>query len=535
MDQQPMTRRGFLRTFGTVAGLAAAGILAACNVPTATPPTPKPAEPAKPAAAAKPAEPKPTSQAAAPAAQPAATKPAEASKPAAQAPAPTQAAPAKTAGSGFKWDRFKGTQVRMIWTDLKPVIGGLQPHFKEFEELTGIKLVYEGYATAQYRQKITIELVAKEPGLDSYGMQVSQQGRQHWESGWIEPLDKYIDDKELTDPAWDFDDFGAGARTANQIPSEGATTKSVALATAQCQVMYYREDLLKEAGIQVPKTHQEMMDAAKALNQPDKGHYGIVLRGGGKWATTQIGTYLYGMGGRWIGDDGRLAIDTPEMAKTLEFYGGLIREYGPPGVSNMDDRAVAAAYQQGQAALMTDLNHFQLVFNDPAQSPKTAGQVRVAYIPRGPVDGPVPGGHFIMLPVQNAAMSPFSKNKEATWLWLQWLTSKQSFVRRQLAGNSSPRVSTWKDKEFLETPQAKINPDWVDLSVGANQYGRNWVSPPILAVDEFRDIMAKAIDNVVLGQGSLDKVLKEVQQESDDLMERTEPAGKKVVDWSKLR
>ena len=37
------------------------------------------------------------------------------------------------------------------------------------------------------------------------------------------------------------------------------------------------------------------------------------------------------MGGRWIGDDGRLAIDTPEMGKTLEYYGGLIREYGPPG------------------------------------------------------------------------------------------------------------------------------------------------------------------------------------------------------------
>ena len=79
------------------------------------------------------------------------------------------------------------------------------------------------------------------------------------------------------------------------------------------------------------------------------------------------------------GDDGRLAIDTPEMAKTLEYYGGLIREYGPPGVSNFDDRAVAASFQQGQAAIMTDLNHFQLVFNDPAQSPKTAGKVRVAY------------------------------------------------------------------------------------------------------------------------------------------------------------
>ena len=73
----------------------------------------------------------------------------------------------------------------------------------------------------------------------------------------------------------------AGAQSANQIPSEGATTKSVCLVTAQCQVMYYREDLLKEAGIQPPKTHDELAAAVKALNKPDKGYHGLVLRGGG--------------------------------------------------------------------------------------------------------------------------------------------------------------------------------------------------------------------------------------------------------------
>ena len=366
-------------------------------------------------------------------------------------------------------------------------------------------------------------------------MQVSQEGRQFWENGWIEPLDKYVADKDLTNPEWDPEDFGAGARTAQQIPSEGAPPNAVTLLTAQNQIFYYREDLFKEAGIQPPKTHQEMGEAAKALNRPDKGHHGIVMRGGGKWATTQIGTYLYGMGGRWVGDDGRLAIDTPEMGKTLEFYGGLLREYGPPGVGNMDDRAAPASFQQGQAAMFTDLNHWALRFNDPAQSPKIAGQVRVGYIPRGTVEGPVPGGHFIMLPVQNAAISTFSRNKEAAWLWLQWMTSKQNFVRRQLAGNSSPRLSTWKDPAFLETTEAKSTPGWVDVSLGAIQYGRNWVSPPILAVDEFRDIMAKAIDAVVIGGGpSLDAVLKEVQREADALLQRTEPANKQLVDWSKL-
>ena len=124
--QQLVSRRRFLRRVGALGGLTAAGVLAACNVPTATPPTPAPAKPAD--------APKPAATAAA-AAQPA-------------APAQPAAAPAKVVGSGFNWQRFKGQTVRMEWTDNEPTIGGLRPHFGEFEELTGMEPVYEGYGTA---------------------------------------------------------------------------------------------------------------------------------------------------------------------------------------------------------------------------------------------------------------------------------------------------------------------------------------------------------------------------------------------------
>jgi multiple sugar transport system substrate-binding protein len=397
-----------------------------------------------------------------------------------------------------------------------------------------MKLQYEGIPTAQARQKLGIELVAKEASLDGFGIQVSQEGRQYWENGWLEPLDKYIADKELTAPDWDFEDFGAGARSAQQIPSPGATPNAVGLLTAQCQVFYYRTDLFQEAGLKPPKTFQELEEAAKALHKPDKQQYGITLRGSGKWATTQIGTYLYGFGGKWIGDDGRLALDTPEMLKTLELYGGLLRNYGPPGASNIDDRGNPAVLQQGQAAMMTELNHWKVILNDPSKSPKVAGKIAATYIPRGPVEGPVPGGHFIMLPVANQGMSAYGKHKEATWLFMQWLVNKQNEVRRMLGGNSSARISAWSAKEFLDTPPAKANQDWLDVSQGGIKYGRNWVSPPILAVDEFRDVLAKAIDAAVLGSPPLDKALKEVQTEADALIERTEQKGRKLVDWSKL-
>jgi hypothetical protein len=113
-----------------------------------------------------------------------------------------------------------------------------------------------------------------------------------------------------------------------------------------------------------------------------------------------------------------------------------------------------------------------------------------------------------------------------------------------LGGNASPRVSTWKEKAFLDTPQAKANPDWVELSIGSNQYGRNWVSPPILAVDELRDILAKAIDAVVLGQGSLgryghtieswDNGTPYVSTEADSWGKRISEQGHKVTTIGKL-
>jgi multiple sugar transport system substrate-binding protein len=140
-----------------------------------------------------------------------------------------------------------------------------------------------------------------------------------------------------------------------------------------------------------------------------------------------------------------------------------------------------------------------------------------------------------MLPVQNAAVSPFSRHKEAAWYFVQWLTNKQNFVRRQLQGNSSARISTWSDPGFLDTPAAKANPDWIDVTLGAIKYGRNWVSPPILAVDEFRDVLAKAVDAVVLGTAPPEQALKEVQAEADALLERTEPKDRKLEDWSKLK
>ena len=46
------------------------------------------------------------------------------------------------------------------------------------------------------------------------------------------------------------------------------------------------------------------------------------------------------------------------------------------------------------------------------------------------------------------SMNANSQDKEAAWLFLQWLTSKETMIKTHLGGNINPvRQSAWEDPE----------------------------------------------------------------------------------------
>jgi ABC-type sugar transport system permease subunit/ABC-type glycerol-3-phosphate transport system substrate-binding protein len=110
-------------------------------------------------------------------------------------------------------------------------------------------------------------------------------------------------------------------------------TWAVPFGGALGKVLAYRKDLFDEYGVAHPTvdwTWDDLMDAAKKITNPEKGHYGIQL-GRGKQESWFWITFLWSAGGEVMvynpeEDSWRCTFDTQEAAMALDFYTHLSAE-----------------------------------------------------------------------------------------------------------------------------------------------------------------------------------------------------------------
>ena len=452
MDKK-WSRRSFLK------GLAAGGIavtLAGCGG-GASAPTPTTAS--KPAAA-----------------------PAATSAPA--APAPTKAAAPAT--TGFNWEKFKGAKVRVVnnthdWsTELVPKV------LPDFEKLTGIKVQWEVLPENQFRQKHTLEMKSNPESIDVYMSLPSWDAEAFSQAGWYEPIQPYIDSKDLTSPDYDFKDF---------FPTciEIATVKKQLIGVPlypEVQLLYYNQDLFQAKGVKVPETLDEFTAAAEKLYDKNANVAGYVSRGDGVQAVYTIAPFLFALGGRWLDDKGRPHLDEEPFVKALEIYAGTLRKFGPPGIAGQQWAQNQVVFGQGQAAMNTDSSNFVSTYEDPKKS-KLAGKVGYAPMPKGP------DGLRSSLISWCLAISPKSKNKEAAWYLVQWLTSK-AMVAKGAKDYKLPvgRQSVWNSSEY----QSLMPKGWLDSFAKTLPTAiANGANPIVAQVPETRDAIGKAIVAVIQG------------------------------------
>lgn len=122
------------------------------------------------------------------------------------------------------------------------------------------------------------------------------------QSKWIVPLAKYY-------PAdYDYADFDPGRQKVATYAGEAW----FAPLTGGGDLMVYRKDLLEKAGIKPPATLEEFVAAAKKLNDPANGVYGVALRGqrGSGANVWRWMPYFRGYGGQWFDGD-KPVFDSP--------------------------------------------------------------------------------------------------------------------------------------------------------------------------------------------------------------------------------
>ncbi len=408
---------------------------------------------------------------------------------------------------GVDWQAYKGTGIRVMANKgtIGEALGNLLP---EFEKLTGIKVQFEMYTEDQFREKLLLEMAAGTGGVDAFMTNTAQEGLKFYRSGWYEPLDAYLKNPKLTDPAFDLADISKRALQGNLYDG-----KLVAMPISQAvTILYYRKDLFAKHGLATPQTFQDVEEAAKKLNNvEDEGQkvVGIALRGKGAAATSQWAPFLLSMGGNWLTQDGKPAVNSPQAIQAFDLYGRLLRLYGPPGAVNYHWYETNSLFAQGKAAMMIDTSTRMFFFEDPKKA-KVVGKTGYALFPQGSA------GRVPTMEVWSIGMSPKSKKREAAYLFTEWAGSKQTAVGILRQGVPVPRASAWKAPFMAEKPK-----DWLDASIKSLDLASTLWNPPIMAVSEVRDEVGKVIVSSILGE-NVKAAADKANAEMAKIMEKTQ-------------
>lgn len=463
-----LSRREFLKRSALVgAGLAATPILNAC-APAATPAPASTSAPAKPAAPA------------------------------------TVSAP----GDKFDWKRFKGEHIEALL--IKNTQGDVLVQYqKEFEELTGITVGVDSPAEQQQRQKLAVEFNSGQTSFDVVYYSFHVQKRLFGKNNWVADIRDYLKDPTMTAPDFDWDDFSAAGKAWSTEPD--GRIDAVCNKIDYC-ILYCNKELFDAKGVALPKTFDEMVEAAKKLHDPSKNVYGFVGRG-----LKNANTYLWccqllGWDIDAIDSKLNLNTETPEAVACATMYQNLQKNYAPPGVSGFNWNESQSAFALGQAAMWMDGLGFAAPLEDKTKS-KVVGKVAYVLEPAGPKK------QWAGMTGDGMGISSFSKKKGAAWYYCMWATSKLIQARSLAAGaGSPPRNSVYKDPQALSNlvvPQA-----WVDAVVNSGKIGRAAL-PVIVPVTEFRDIFGIALTNMIGGADPATE-LKKATTEFKPILEKSE-------------
>jgi len=378
----------------------------------------------------------------------------------------------------------------------------LKSAIPEFESATGIKVNAESLQESQLTTKLTTEFATNSSSVDVFMTRPLQEGKMFYKNGWYEPLTGY-----------DFSDY---PKNVMSVATFGAKSYIVPLVT-EWQVLYYRKDLLAGAAVKVPATFDELEAAAKKLNSESVA--GMASRGKGAAAVTQLSSYVYNYGGQYL-DKGVAVFDSKPAVEAIRFYGRLLGNYGPKGVTSMSWENIMPLFQAGKVAMWTDASVFYGQIIDPAKTQLGADKVGIANFPAGPkTDSP-----FIVTS-WGMAVAKQSKKKDLAMKFIDWATSKELAAKGMLANITMARSSVWEDKAVL----AKVNPGLVETRAFAAKNGYPLDRPYMSAVGEARDLIGELIIDSINTKGAspnLEKMAKEKVEKVNELLQDTGEYGK---------
>jgi multiple sugar transport system substrate-binding protein len=218
-------------------------------------------------------------------------------------------------------------------------------------------------------------------------------------------------------------------------------------------MFFYDAAKYKEAGVDAPKTWDDVLKASQALTKEGGGRYfGYVFRGGqGNPVVADFMPIFWSYGANMFNEDRtKVTIDTPEGAAAMKTFMAL-RDVSPKGIESYNANEVGTALAAGTAASSINWPNWVATFEDPSQS-KMVGKISYSPIPAGTKPGSSEIGHWTM------GIMSASKNKQEAFDFMIWATSPEQIKISAERGNPPVRTSVFTDPELTKQEKFRHYP-----------------------------------------------------------------------------
>lgn len=363
---------------------------------------------------------------------------------------------------------------------------------KAFTEESGIEVEFTETPYENLLENITSDGIANGGTydlvvfLDSMGTSVTQ---------FLEPLDEYMEKDNFNKDRW----------PSSLLELSTFENKLYSLPVrAHVQMLFYRKDVYDKLNLAVPTTWEEFDIANKKITE-EAGmegvapYYGAGNNGQNLFMWT---AYLWSNYGDIFDENMKPIFNSPEGLEATERYIDLLvkDKVAPSGSVTFGEQESRTYFKQGKAASWLGWWWVYSEFNDTESSaPEVAGNVSFAPVPGW--EGKTSSANVSTFPI---AMMKGSKNKDAAWEVLKWISSPEEELEivTQTWNNELPSKETSTVITQVENlKNEELNAVSDDFyAFAAEGFESAKTLPQIKEWPQVADILSSAISNMATGK-----------------------------------
>ncbi|MBE7385908.1 MAG: ABC transporter substrate-binding protein [Leptolyngbya sp. SIO1E4] len=277
---------------------------------------------------------------------------------------------------------------------------------------------------------------------------------------------------------------------------------------ADLGVLYYRQDLLGQAGFSVPSTLAELAQVVTALKQQFSAvDFGYLWQGRSyEGLVTTFVEVMHSFGATWIDPaNQQVGLDTAAAMQAAELLRDLLQQgISPPIVTDYTEQSSLEAFQQGQAVFLRGWPYFWTELKAQGWEDRVAIAPPFSFTPTPGVG--CRGGWGFGIP-RNAA------HPDEAWEVIKYFTSEAAQAKFvSVSGFLPSRRSLFQNPDIVA--QHPIMPQMLDYLEQSSVF-----RPSLKQYDAASEILQTALGKILRGQQSVEAAMQQAQRETEALIE----------------